>query len=61
MSEDQFLQNVELAYQGKPNALANRQMSFVQDALTSYQLINAISKLEEDVARLNAAAAPSTK
>jgi RNA 3'-terminal phosphate cyclase len=58
MSEDQFMQNIELAYQGKPSALANKQMSFVQDALTSYQLLNAIAKLEQDVAKLNA---PATK
>jgi hypothetical protein len=53
MSEDQFMQNIELAYQGKASGLANRQMSFVQDALTSYQLINAIAKLEQDVAELS--------
>ena len=53
MSEDQFMQNIELAYQGKASGLANKQMSFVQDALTSYQLLNAIAKLEQDVAKLN--------
>ncbi len=56
MTEDQFMQNIELAYQGKASALANKQMSFVQDALTSYQLLNAIAKLEQDVAKLNAPA-----
>jgi hypothetical protein len=58
MSEDQFMQNIELAYQGKPSGLANKQMSFVQDALTSYQILNAIAKLEQEVAKSNA---PITK
>jgi hypothetical protein len=48
MSEDQFMQNVQLAYQGKPNSLANKQMSFVQDALTAYQLTGAITQMEQD-------------
>jgi predicted amidophosphoribosyltransferase len=51
MSEDQFMQNIELAYQGKPNSLSNKQMSFVQDALTSYQLLNAIAKLEQQATK----------
>jgi hypothetical protein len=49
MSEDQFLQNADAAYQGKPSALSNKQMSFVQDILTCYQLEGAISKLESDL------------
>ena len=55
MSEDQFLQNCELAYQGKPNSLSNKQMSFVQEALSSYQLINTIEKMGEEYAKLKAA------
>ena len=49
MSEDQFMQNADAAYQGKPNALSNKQMSFVQDILTCYQLEAAITKLETDI------------
>jgi hypothetical protein len=49
MSEDQFMQNADAAYQGKPTALSNKQMSFVQDILTCYQLEAAINKLEEDI------------
>jgi len=49
MSEDQFLQNADAAYQGKSTALSNKQMSFVQDILTCYQLEGAISKLETDL------------
>jgi hypothetical protein len=48
MSEDQFMQNADAAYQGKSTALSNKQMSFVQDILTCYQLEAAITKLEED-------------
>ena len=54
MSEDQFIQNMELAYQGKPNALSNKQMSFVQEALSSYQFVNTIQKLVQDIAKTNA-------
>jgi hypothetical protein len=49
MSEDQFMQNADAAYQGKPTALSNKQMSFVQDILTCYQLEAAIAKLETDL------------
>jgi hypothetical protein len=55
MTEDQFLQNCELAYQGKPNSLSNKQMSFVQEALSSYQLTNTIEKMGEEYAKLKAA------
>ncbi len=55
MSEDQFLQNCELAYQGKPNALSNKQMSFVQESLSSYQLLNTIEKMGEEFAKLKTA------
>ena len=50
MSEDQFLQNLENAYQSKPNSLTNKQIVFVQDALTCYQLISAINKMGQDFA-----------
>ena len=50
MSDDQFQQGIESAYQNKPSSLNNKQASFVQDALTSYQLIAAITKMEQDFA-----------
>ena len=50
MSEDQFQQGIEAAYQNKPSSLNNKQASFVQDALTSYQLIAALNKMEQDFA-----------
>ena len=50
MSEDQFMQNLENAYQSKPNSLTSKQMVFVQDALTTYQLIAAIEKMGQDFA-----------
>ena len=55
MSEDQFLQNCELAYQGKSNSLSNKQMSFVQESLTSYQLMSSIEKMGQDFSKTNAA------
>ncbi|MCX6332510.1 MAG: DUF2723 domain-containing protein [Bacteroidetes bacterium] len=48
MSNDQFLQNAENAYQGKPNTLASKQIAFVQDILTCSQLVDAVSKMEKD-------------
>ena len=48
MSDDQFMMNAENAYQNKPNNLVGRQMSFVQDALTCYQLTGAIEKMQQD-------------
>ena len=48
MSEDQFMQNVEAAYQGKPNNLSAKQMAFAQDILSCYQLDNLIAKMESD-------------
>jgi hypothetical protein len=50
MSEDQYMQNLENAYQNKPNGLSNKQIVFVQDALTTYQLIAAIDKMNQDFA-----------
>jgi len=50
MSEDQYMQNIENAYQNKPNSLSNKQIVFVQDALTCYQLIAAIDKMGQDFA-----------
>ncbi|MCX6212071.1 MAG: DUF2723 domain-containing protein [Bacteroidetes bacterium] len=50
MSDDQFQMGIESAYQNKPSSLNNKQASFVQDALTSYQLIAAITKMEQDFA-----------
>jgi hypothetical protein len=60
MSEDQFIQNLELAYQGKPSGLSNKQMSFVQESLSSYQLMSTITKMEQDLAKIKASA-PTTK
>ena len=48
MSEDQFMQNVEGAYQGKPNNLSSKQLAFAQDILSCYQLDNLIAKMESD-------------
>jgi hypothetical protein len=50
MSDDQFMMNAENAYQGKGNSLSSKQMSFVQDALATYQIIGAIEKLQNDFA-----------
>ncbi len=50
MSDDQFMMNAENAYQNKPNNLVGRQISFVQDALTCYQLTGAIEKMQQDFA-----------
>jgi hypothetical protein len=47
MSEEQFMQNVENAYQNKPSELNNKQAAFIQDMLTCYQLINVIQNLEK--------------
>jgi len=48
MSEDQFMQNVEAAYQGKPNSLSNKQIAFAQDILSCYQLEGLITKMETE-------------
>jgi hypothetical protein len=53
MSDDQFMVNAESAYQNKPHNLSNKQMSFVQDALTCYQLIGIMEKMEQEAAGLN--------
>ena len=50
MSDDQFQQGIENAYQNKPTNLNNKQASFIQDALTSYQLMQALTKMEQDFA-----------
>ncbi len=50
MSEEQFLQNADAAYQGKPSNFSNKQMSFVQDILTCYQIEGAMNKMESDAA-----------
>ena len=53
MSDDQFMVNAESAYQNKPHNLSNKQMSFVQDALTCYQLIGIMEKMEQEVAGIS--------
>ena len=53
MSDDQFMVNAESAYQNKPHNLSNKQMSFVQDALTCYQLIGIMGKMEQEVAGIS--------
>jgi len=45
MNEDAFINNLQLAYKGKPNSLSNAQIPFTTDALTSYQFIDEIEKL----------------
>ena len=49
MSEAQFMQNAEYAYQNKGTEFNNKQAAFVQDILTCYQLINVIENLEKGV------------
>ena len=49
MSEAQFMQNAENAYQNKATEFNNKQASFIQDILTCYQLINIIENLEKGV------------
>ena len=49
MSEAQFMQNAENAYQNKATEFNNKQASFIQDILTCYQLINVIENLEKGV------------
>ena len=53
MNEDQFQQSIENAYQNKPSNLNNKQASFVQDALTCYQIMAALTKMEQDFAVKN--------
>ena len=50
MNDDQFQQSIENAYQNKPSNITNKQASFVQDALTCYQLMGALAKMEQDFA-----------
>jgi hypothetical protein len=47
MSEAQFMQNAEYAYQNKGTEFNNKQTAFIQDILTCYQLINVIESLEK--------------
>jgi hypothetical protein len=49
MSEAQFMLDAENAYQNKATDFTNKQISFLQDILTCYQLINEIEKLEKGV------------
>jgi hypothetical protein len=49
MSEAQFMQNAENAYQNKGTEFNNKQSAFIQDILTCYQLINVIENLEKGV------------
>ncbi len=49
MSEAQFMQNAENAYQNKATEFNNKQASFIQDILTCYQLINVIENLEKAI------------
>ncbi|MFY8164981.1 MAG: DUF2723 domain-containing protein, partial [Sediminibacterium sp.] len=53
MTDDQFIVNAESAYQNKPHSLSNKQMSFVQDALTCYQLIGVMAKMEQEAAGIS--------
>ena len=46
MSMEEFLKNNQLAFNGKPNALNDKQQPFSRDALSSYQLIGEIEQLE---------------
>ncbi len=53
LSEDQFVKNLETAYQGNESLLSYKQTAFVNDALTAYQLKNTIEKMAQDAAKLN--------
>jgi hypothetical protein len=46
MSDEQLIQNADAAYQGKGANLSTRQMSFVQDILTTFQISSFVTKLE---------------
>lgn len=50
VSDEQLLQNADAAYQGKGSNLSTKQMSFVQDILTTFQLSSYITKLETQAA-----------
>ena len=50
MSDEQFVANAEYAYQNKPNSLSSKQMAFVQDILTCGQIIDAVQKMEKELA-----------
>ena len=41
------MQNAENAYQNKPTEFNNKQVAFIQDILTCYQLISVIQNLEK--------------
>jgi hypothetical protein len=49
MSEAQFMQNAENAYQNKATEFNNKQASFIQDILTCYQLISVIENIEKGI------------
>ena len=49
MSEAQFMQNAESAYQNKATEFNNKQAAFIQDILTCYQLINVIESIEKGI------------
>jgi hypothetical protein len=55
LSEEQFVKNLEIAYQGNESLLSYKQTAFINDALTAYQLKNTIEKMAEDAAKLNGA------
>jgi hypothetical protein len=53
MSMEEFLKNNQLAFNGKPNALNEKQQPFSRDALTSYQLIGEIEQLGKSTSSNN--------
>jgi hypothetical protein len=53
LTEDLFVKNLEIAYQGNESLLSYKQTAFINDALTAYQLKNTIEKMAEDAAKLN--------
>ena len=52
LTEDLFVKNLEIAYQGNESLLSYKQTAFINDALTAYQLKNTIEKMAEDAAKL---------
>jgi hypothetical protein len=47
MTNDQLAFNTQSALQGKSNSLSDRQLSFVQDIVSAWQLLRQIQQWEE--------------
>jgi hypothetical protein len=53
LSDEQFVKNLEIAYQGNESLLSNKQTAFINDALTAYQLKATVEKMAQEAAKLN--------